>query len=532
VLVSEHLGRRALELLSASADLTAFDLLSEEEYRKRLADADAVIIRSAHSFRPAHMDLARRVRVVARAGAGVDNVDVEEATRRGVLVVNTPGANAVAAAEHTMGVLLAVMRNVARSDRHVREGGWDRQAFIGRELSGRRLGIVGLGRVGSRVAERARAFGMSVAAYDPYLSPEVMRERGAEPVSELAALLERSDVLTLHTPKTGPRLGREELGRLPAGAVVLNVARGGLIDEDALADLLEADHLYGAGLDVFQTEPPNPQHRLFQHPRVVVTSHLGGSTDEAMERIGERVARSVLEALDGRVPAGAVNLPVTAEGGADAASMADTVLMGRLAGSLMALAGPPGPRVSVEAWGDGAGRRSEMLARAVALGYLEAAGDERCNLVSSLSVAEARGIQVRAGEPGEAEGPEGVRLSGTATDAEVELVRGDTGYRLRRLFGASFDAPLSRHLLVTRHQDRPGIIGAIGTILGEDGVNIATMELGRRAPGAEAVMVMGLDNAVSPGALERIQKLASLRQVLVAAIPLDEAGSEEAGAIA
>jgi D-3-phosphoglycerate dehydrogenase len=510
ILVTEHLGARALSILEAEASLEAYDLLPEDRYRERLREADAVIIRSAHSLRAHHFALAPRLRVAARAGAGVDNIDIAEATRRGILVINTPGANAVAAAEHTLGLMLAVMRNIVEADRHVRSGGWNRQAFFGRELSGRRLGIIGLGRVGSRVAQRARAFGTTVYAYDPYLSPDIIRERGAEPVQDLGQLLAVSDVLTLHTPKTGPKLGRAELEQLPEGAVVLNVARGGLLDEDALYDLLEEGRIWGVGLDVFAKEPPPPGHRLLKHPRVTVTCHLGGSTEEAQDAIGEQVVRSVLDALEGRIPAGAVNVPVP-EGARDPERL---VVLGRLLGQLLAVSGGQGRQLMVEAKGPGAEGPHEFLARAVAWGYLEAAGEEGVNLVSAVTAAAERGIAVTALHALDREAA-GLELGAwfEGGHGHVEVADGPSGPRLRRYWEARFDVALAPYLLVTRHHDRPGIVGALGTVLGDAGINIATMELSRSAPGGEAVMLMGLDNPVPPEVTARIRALDALRRV-------------------
>lgn len=512
ILVTEHLGLRALDILRADADLEAYDLLSEEDFRERLGSADAVIIRSAHKLRASHFDRAPRLKVAARAGAGVDNIDLTEATQRGVLVINTPGANAVAAAEHTLGLLLALMRRIPEADRHVRGGGWDRQAFFGSELLGRRLGIIGIGRVGSRVAQRARGFGMKPYAYDPFLSPEVIRERGAEPVAELTDLISVADVLTLHTPKNGPRLGLVELSHLPAGAVVLNVARGGLIDEDALAKLLQEGHVAGAALDVFTQEPPAPDNPLLRHPRVVVTCHLGGSTFEAQSAIGEQVARSVLDALNGQVPVGAVNLPPSGE-------LQDPgllVTLGRAAGQLLALSGSRGQRLFVEAAVSGPEAPRELVAHAVALGFLQAAGDERANLISSLTVAADRGMAVTAVAPLHEAGVDGpVRIRAwfdREADLGVELFH-NGGVRLKRLWGAHFDLALSPFLLATRHHDRPGMVGAMGSILGVAGVNIATLELGRNAPGGEAVMLVGLDSAVPPGPLSQLRAMQGMRQV-------------------
>jgi D-3-phosphoglycerate dehydrogenase len=512
ILVSEHLGERALALLSEAAEVEAYDLLPEDEFRRRLPEADAVIIRSAHSLRTEHLELARRLKVAARAGAGVDNIDIEAATQRGILVINTPGANAVAAAEHTFGLLLAVMRRIVDADRHVREGQWDRQQFFGWELRGRRLGIIGIGRVGSQVAKRARGFDMDVYAYDPYVAPDIIRERGAKPVERLEDLLAVADVLTLHTPKTGPRLGRAELERLPRGAVVVNAARGGLVDEDALAALLETGHIRAAALDVFSQEPPRLDHPLFRLPRVVVTCHLGGSTVEAQWAIGERVAKAVLAALEGQVPEGAVNLPATSEG-----DQVDALVeMGRILGRLLAFSGAKGQTLKVEPIGKAAGL-TELVSRAVLWGFLQAVGEESVNLVSAIPQARHRGIVAVAQQPvngGEhREREPGIRAwFDDDVQGAVEVTRREE-IRLRRFWGARFDMGLSPYMLVTRHNDRPGIVGAIGRILGDAAINIATLELGRHAPGGEAVMLLGLDNPVPDHVVRAIQALDAMRVV-------------------
>lgn len=512
ILVSEHLGDRALAVLREGADLEAYDLLSEEKFRDRLQEADAVIIRSAHSLRAQHLALAPKLRVAARAGAGVDNIDIDTATARGIVVINTPGANAVAAAEHTLGLLLAVMRKIPEANRHVREGGWDRQAFIGHELRGRRLGIIGIGRVGTQVALRARAFGMEIRAYDPYVAPAVIAERGAIAVDSLEDLLASSEVLTIHTPKTGPRLKLAELQRLPQGAVVLNVARGGLVDEDALARLLDSGHVSGAALDVFSKEPPQLDHPIFQHPNVVVTCHLGGSTVEAQVAIGERVAFAVLDALEGRVPSGVVNLP--AQGYREEAT-GRLIELGQAAGRLLALSGSSGRTLRVAGSGGITGPGLEMAARAVLWGFLDAVGEEAVNLVSAVTYAGQRGITVLTEQPLDGDDDHETGLAAWFDEGRasaVEVTRRD-GIRLRRFWGARFDMGLSPYMLVTRHHDQPGIVGAIGSVLGKAHVNIATLELGRDAPGGQAVMLLGLDNPVDVQLAQEIQQLEAISMV-------------------
>jgi D-3-phosphoglycerate dehydrogenase len=501
VLVTEVLGDAALELLAAGGvEVEAYDLLPAADFLPRLAAADAVIVRSAHRVEARHLEAAPRLRVVARAGTGVDNIDVEAATARGVLVLNTSGANAQAAAEHTWGLLLALVRHIRLADRHVRAGGWDRAAFYGEELAGKTLGVVGIGRVGGRVARFGRAFGMRVLAYDPFVPAETVAERGAEKVERLADLLPRADVLTLHTPKTGPRLGYPELARLPRGAYVLNVARGGLLDEAALLRLLEEGHLAGVALDVFAEEPPG-DHPLLERDDVLVTCHLGGSTTQAQHQIGVRIARAVLAALRGELPDEAVNVPYPDGDGDRVVAAGDT--LGRLAAAL------GGGRDMAVAGGEGT-LAAELLGRAFLAGYLAVAGDDSVNVVNSLLRAEAHGLRLRL-QSTVGETPEPEVFTAALGSEVITLAATAGGLRLRAFAGATFDLLLGEHLLWTRHRDVPGIVGRVGTALENGGINIGTLALSRRAPGGEAVMVLTVDQV--PGE-ELVRRLTRLPDVL------------------
>jgi D-3-phosphoglycerate dehydrogenase len=501
VLVTELLGDTALRLLEeGDVEVEAYDLLPEQDFVPRLREADAVIIRSAHRIQAEHLDAAPNVRVVARAGTGVDNIDLEAATSRGVLVLNTSGANAQAAAEHTFGLLLALVRHIRTADAHVRAGGWDRAAFYGEELYGKTLGIIGIGRVGSRVARFGRAFGMRVLAYDPFVPAETVADRGAEKVDELEDLLAHADVLTIHTPKSGPRLGLREFSLLPKGAYVLNVARGGLYDEAALARLLEEGHLAGVALDVFASEPPPPDLPLLKRDDVLVTCHLGGSTAQAQEQIGVRIARAVLVALRGGIPDEAVNIPFpqTLEVRAADALIAAGDTLGRLA------AGTGGGGEITLAAGHEEREALELYARSFLTGYLSLAGDGlRIHLQSELGDDPRRGLfSVRIG-------------GGPITVQAVE-----DGLRLKALGGAAFDVLLAPDVLWTRHQDVPGVVGRVGTVLEARGVNIASLALSREAKGGEAVMVLTLDEPPSEDVLAAIRALPMVKAAGAVHLPL------------
>lgn len=547
ILVTEVLGDRALNLLREAPDVEveAYDLLDPTRYHDRLREADAVIVRSAHGVRTPEFAVGDRLRVAARAGTGIDNIDLEEATRRGILVVNTPGANAVSAAEHTWGLLLALMRKVRPADLHVRSGNWDRAAFMGEEVRGRSLGIIGIGRVGREVARFGRAFGMSVHAYDPFVPAEVFSALGVTRHESLEDLLPYAQILTIHTPKTGPRLGQREFSALPRGAYVLNVARGGLMDEEALANLLETGHLAGVALDVFEHEPPNPALRLLGRDDVLVTCHLGGSTLEAQERIGERIAQAVLEALRGNVPDDVANLPPAAQG----TSAAETVAAGSIAGRLLTATAPRmHRRLLVEAKGRFPRESLPLAARAALAGVLSEAGEDSVNPVNAVVRAKERGLELATlhdadapaiaanGEavlrvffapsdgPAGAEGPpppSAAGLPGLAPDGvSLGIIGASESGRprllLRHVFGATLNLDLTGDaLLVTRHLDRPGVVGAVGTLLGQSRINIGALELGRDLPGGAAVMALTMDSVPPDSVIDACRDLAGMEQVVV-----------------
>lgn len=514
ILVTEALGPQGLDYLQKYAEVDAHYLLDPALLPGLMDSYDAVIIRSAHRLTRELLTGHPRLRVVARAGAGVDNVDLTAATELGIAVINAPGANAIAAAEHTFGLMLSVIRNIQKGDRHVREGGWDRQAFLGRELHGKTLGIIGLGRVGREVARIAKGFGMPVIAYDPYISDDIFKTHGVTRVQTLEELLPQSEILTIHTPKTGPRLGYQQLATLPLGAVVINAARGGLIDEDALYMLLEQNHLYGVGMDVFSKEPPPPQFKLFNHPNVVLTPHLGGSTHEALAEVGVMTARGVIEALNGATPPNVVNVPIppleTAEFQAldKAASVVGLVFSRTVTpvpGSLILTLSGQIP-ASASLW----------LRQRVLAAVLNERMDDRVNTVNALLRAEAQGLHLLIEEKFNANQPAqmGLRWEGDP-DSTTEVWLTNHLPHLKKVRGIPLDIPWPDRALMTWHHDAPGVVGKVGTLVGEHGINIANLHLGRRVQGQDALMVLTLDAEVPRTLKQKLEDIADIHQVFV-----------------
>lgn len=512
ILVTEALGPKGLALLDRQADLEAYDLLDPHRLPEIIDNFDAVIIRSAHRLTRPLLVGHPRLKVVARAGAGVDNVDVQAATECGIAVINAPGANAIAAAEHTFGLMLAVMRNILAGDAHVRGGGWDRAHYLGRELNGKRLGIIGLGRVGRQVARMAQGFRMVVSAYDPFLAPEIFQNHDVDQIFTVEELLKQVDILTIHTPKTGPTLDARHLQLLPPGAVVINAARGGLYDEGALAALLVSGHLSGAGIDVFGEEPPQTTSPLLGAPHVVVTPHLGGSTQEAMVEVGMMTARGVLDVLARRTPPNLVNVPIPdiPEQNLEELDRAIRVLGGVFSRVVSTVAAPLVLRLpavlssSVEPW----------LKQAALAAFLQERVDERVNTVNALLIAARQGhsLLVERSHTDDDSETLSLRIEGQP-DSEVAVAVAPPGLTMRRVLGIAVDLLWPQRGLITRHRDAPGVVGRVGTIVGQHHVNIGQLYLGRRSPGGEALMILALDTDPSATLLAELHALPDIVEV-------------------
>jgi D-3-phosphoglycerate dehydrogenase len=508
ILVAEPLAEEGVALLRTQHDVDDRPGLSREELLGVLPDYDALVVRSQVQVDAEAIAAGTRLQVIGRAGVGVDNVDLDAATRAGITVVNAPTGNTIAAAEHTLALLYAVARRIAAADASVRRGEWKRAQFTGNELRGRTLGIVGLGKIGQAIAVRAVAMEMTVLASDPFVTPEAAAHHGVELVP-FETILERSDVITVHVPMTRATkglIGRDELARMKTGAILLNVARGGVIDESAVAEALKDGHLGGAGIDVFEQEPPTDSP-LLDAPNTVLTPHLGASTAEAQVAVAEEVADQVLDVLAGRSARYSVNAPLlTPE---TARALAPYLPLAEVLGRFFAQFARSGVEtLTLEIAGELSAFDGSPLTAAVLRGLLETSTTERVNLVNAGALAKARGITLverktpdagayaaQLSLSGESEGRL-TTVAGTVAGGEARLTRLDD-YRL--------DMEPADVMLITRHSDRPGMIGRIGQILGEADVNISAMHLGRSAPRADALMILALDDDIPAGVGESIR---------------------------
>jgi D-3-phosphoglycerate dehydrogenase len=508
VLVAEPLASEGVELLRAHHEVDERPGLSRDELCAIIADYDALVVRSQVQVDAALIAAGTRLVVVGRAGVGVDNVDLDAATRAGITVVNAPTGNTIAAAEHTLALLFGLARRIAPADASVRRGEWKRSQFTGLELRGRTLGIVGLGKIGMAIADRARALEMPVLGVDPYVTAEQATNHGVELV-DLDALLAGSDIVTVHVPLTRSTrglIGRQAIERMKRGALVLNVARGGIVDEAAVAEALADGRLGGGAIDVFEREPPTGSP-LLDAPNTLLTPHLGASTAEAQVLVAKEVAAQVLDVLDGRSARYAVNAPLltpeTAQAIAPYLPLAETL------GRFFAQFCRTGVRtLTLEIAGDLAQYDASPLTAAVLRGLLETATTERVNLVNAGALAKARGITiVERKTPDAGAFAALVTLSGES-NGRTTTVAGTVAHgepRLSRLNDYWIDMAPSDAMLITRHQDKPGTMGRIGLMLGEADVNISAMHLARSSPRADALMILALDDDVPPAVAEAIR---------------------------
>ena len=508
ILVAEPLAAEGVDLLRAQHDVDDRPGLPRDELLAALPDYDALVVRSQVQVDAEAITAGTRLQVIGRAGVGVDNVDLDAATRAGITVVNAPTGNTIAAAEHTLALLYAVARRIAAADASVRRGEWKRAEFTGNELRGRTLGIIGLGKIGQAIAARAVAMEMTVLASDPFVTAEQAAHHGVELVS-FETILERSDVITVHVPMTRATrglIGRDQLARMKPGAILLNVARGGVVDEAAVAAALRDGHLGGAGIDVFEQEPPTGSP-LLNAPNTVLTPHLGASTAEAQVAVAEEIADQVLDVLAGRSARYAVNAPLlTPE---TARALAPYLPLAEILGRFFAQFARRGVRtLTLEIAGELATFDGSPLTAAVLRGLLETSTTERVNLVNAGALAKARGITlVERKTPDAGAYAAQLTLSGEAggrTTTVAGTVAGGEP-RLTRLDDYRLDMEPSDVMLITRHRDKPGMIGRIGQILGEADVNISAMHLGRSAPRADALMILALDEDIPAGVGEAIR---------------------------
>jgi D-3-phosphoglycerate dehydrogenase len=504
VLVREQIAEAGIDLLRARG----FDVVVDTDgpLEELLAESDALIVRSATKVTAGVLAAAPRLRVVGRAGVGVDNVDVDAATRRGIVVANAPESNVVSAAEHTLGLLVALARNIPQAHAALRDGRWERSRFGGVELADKTLGVLGLGRIGQQVARRALGLQMRVVGHDPYVSEERFRDLGVEPAS-FDGVLARSDFLTLHLPlndATRGAIGAEQIERMRTGVRIVNAARGELVDEAALIAALESGKVAGAAIDVFAEEPyAGP---LLTAPNVVVTPHLAASTDEAQDRAGVIVAEQVAAALRGELVTNAVNIPTV---GADDLEVLGPFIplaakLGRLA---MQLASGDVRQIVVEAEGELAEYDTRLLTVAALNGAFQGRTDQPVNYVNAPVIAADRGVEVveetrrssRDYKNLVAVSADGRRVAGTTIGTE------DRQWLVSAL-GFQVEIELAPRMALLRYDDVPGVIGRVGTLFGSAGVNIANMTVSRSREAGTALMALSLDSPVPPALVAELRE--------------------------
>jgi D-3-phosphoglycerate dehydrogenase len=512
ILVAEPLAPAAVGILKAQAGWDVI-VADPKSYAAHLAECDALLVRSAVRVNAELLSQAPRLRVVGRAGVGVDNVDLDAATAAGVLVMNTPGGNAVSVAEHTLALMLAMARSIPQASASTKAGRWEKKKFLGSELRGKTLGILGLGAIGRDVARRARSFEMKVVAYDPFVNSQTAADLGIELVTQ-HELFAQSDYITLHmalTPETQGIINEYTIAKMKDGVRIVNCARGELIDPAALAKGLESGHVAGAALDVFQTEPPEAGEPLLKFDSVIATPHIGGSTEEAQEIVGIRIAEQLIEYLKNGVALNAVNLPaITAE---QYQAIGPYVLLAERLGAFASHVAEGNPKsVKMVYRGRiGEGNTSVIRNSGVA-GVLNRSLSRRANVVNSMPIAKERGLNVGEAHENRSGAMDSIRLE-LETDRGLTTVEGAVVLdraRLIQVDGIYCEAPLAGHVTFLKNADVPGVIGYIGSVFGKNGVNIANFSLGR-GPNAEAISVVESDQVVPDAVLAELLSNPSMK---------------------
>ena len=517
ILVADDTSEHALEILKAekSWDVVYLPSKTGTSVKDEIQDAEALIVRSATKVTAELLERAPRLRAIGRAGIGVDNVDLEAATRKGVVVMNTPGGNAVSVAEHTLGLILALARRIPEADNSMKKGKWEKKKLTGTELRSKVLGLVGFGNIGREVARLAQAFGMTVLACDPFVPSRLAEEQGVKLVS-LEEVLKSSDIISLHsaaTPESRHMLNARTLGLAKPGVRIVNCARGELIQEEDLLQALESGRVAGAGMDVFESEPPKDS-KLTAHPNVIATPHIAGSTEEAQETVGIRIAEQVRDYLLLGVPRNAVNMPtISAE---EHQKLAPYLQLGECLGAFLAqIAGERVEEVRLSYDGGLAELNTHLVKNAVLKGILKQALSEKVNLVNAGALAQARGVEVvelRSARRAAFSNSLGIALR-TETESATALamvgVRG--ALRILGINDIDIEAPLRGVILFIRNQDVPGVIGRVGTILGDRKINIANFALGRNTQTQEALGLVSVDNHIPAEVLKEIRSIPAIR---------------------
>ena len=513
VLVSDKLSDQGVEILRrAGLTVDVKTTLSHDELLKVIPGYEGLVVRSGTKVTADVLAAATRLKVVGRAGSGLDNVDMVEATRRGIVVMNTPGGNTITTAEHTIALMLSMVRMIPQATASTKAGKWEKSRFLGMELYNKVLGVIGMGQIGSHVAKLAQGLLMQVVAYDPYLSADAARALGVEQV-ELEELFRRSDIVSVHvplTPETKGLINADSFKRMKDGVRIVNCARGGIVDETALHDALASGKVAGAALDVFEKEPVDPAHPLLSADGVVCTPHVGAATTEAQEQVAVAVAEQISDYLVRGIIRNAANLPSVP---ADLLpKLQPYLLLAEKLGAFEAQLYEGALRqVTIEYRGELAKLNTAPITIAALRGLLNPILENNVNYVNAPVVAKERGIEVREVTSDDAGNFASLMGLTVTTDRGSEKVTGTlfkkSEPRIMSVGGIPLEVVPSGSMLVLKNNDQPGVVGSLGMLLGENGVNIARMELGREAPGGRAISVIGIDSPVTSDLLEKIRRL-------------------------
>lgn len=519
VLVSDPISDHGIQQLIEAEDVVVDKKtgLGEEELAAIIGEYDALLVRSQTRVTARVMEAGKKLKVIGRAGVGVDNIDLAAATERGIVVINAPDGNTITTCEHTFAMMMALARHIPQAYVKTIEGIWDRKSFVGVELRNKRLGILGMGRIGSEVAVRAKAFGMEVLGYDPFLTEERADKLGVK-MSTVEDIVRTADFITVHTPltpETRHMISRPQFEIMKPGMRIINCARGGIIDEQALLEAIDRDIVAGAAFDVFESEPPAPDHPFFRHPKIIVTPHLGASTVEAQENVAIDVSEQVLHILRGEPFKNAVNMPKIP---ADVLKKLQPYYpLGEKLGSFIAqLTDGAVQEISISYSGEVADVDTSSLTRYVVKGVLSHhLGTDEVNIVNSLHLAKTRGVNIVTSKTSAHKGFTNLVTVKLRTKDEERQVSGTMlngyGARIVRIDQFPVDVAPEGYLVLVSHNDIPGIIGRVGTLLGSNDVNIATMQVGRKLVGGEAIMVLSVDRIVPKDVLAELARLPDLK---------------------
>ncbi|MDQ0198715.1 phosphoglycerate dehydrogenase [Neobacillus ginsengisoli] len=518
VLVTDGISDTGLKSLVDHPNFTVDrqPTLPEAELKKIIGDYDALIVRSQTKVTEELLESANQLRVIARAGVGVDNINVNAATRKGIIVINAPGANTIAATEHTLAMMLSLARKIPQAHQKTLTGEWDRNSFKGVELYKKTLGVIGMGKIGTEVAKRAKSFGMNILAFDPYLTEERAKKLGMTKAS-LDLIARESDFITVHTPLTKDTKGlvnEEYLRKTKKGVRFVNCARGGIIDEKALVKAIQSGHVAGAALDVFEKEPvADPE--LLHNPNIIVTPHLGASTVEAQEKVAQEVSAEIIEIFESQSITNAVNMPQMS--GEVQQKMQPYLLLGEQIGQLVIQLLKEAPsKIEINYHGDLVEEDTELLTRIMIKGVLSHHLSDSVNLINALHLLKEQGVsynvQKNATNKGFANYMELTVSQGNETATVGATVLNGYGARIVKMNQYRIDVRPEEHLLYILHQDMPGMIGKVGSLLGDYQINIGTMQVGRTTVGGQAVMVLTLDKKVNPEVIQSLTLINGLNE--------------------